>query len=115
MRKLLKKQGIAPSEWVTDKCPAYGAALRDLGLDGARHLRGKRFNNRAESSHVPVRRRERKMQGFKSAGSAQRFVSLHAAVYNTFNVCRHLTSARTYRLLRAEAFAAWREAAGVAV
>ena len=114
MRKLLKKQGIAPSEWVTDRCPAYGAALRDLGLDGARHLRGKRMNNRAESSHVPVRRRKRKMQGFKSPGSAQHFVSLHSAVYNVFNVCRHLTSARTHRLLRAEAFAAWREAAGVA-
>ena len=114
MRKLLKKQGIVPSEWVTDKCPAYGAALRDLGLDGARHLRGKRMNNRAESSHVPVRRRERKQQGFESACSAQRFVSMHAPVYNVFNVCRHLTSARTYRLLRAEAFAAWREAAGVA-
>ena len=25
MRKLLKKQGMAPSEWATDKCPAYGA------------------------------------------------------------------------------------------
>ena len=33
MRKLLRKQGIAPNEWVTDKCPAYGAALRDLGRD----------------------------------------------------------------------------------
>ena len=65
MRKLLKKQGMAPSAWVTDKCPAYGAALRDLNLDRARHLRGKRMNNRAESSHVPVRRRERKQQGFK--------------------------------------------------
>ena len=113
MRKLLKKQGMAPSEWVTDKCPAYGAALRDLNLDRARHVQGKRMNNRAESSHVPVRRRERKMQGFKSAGSGQRFVSMHASVYNTFNVCCHLTSARTHRLLRAEAFAAWRKAAGV--
>src|ERR671932_1403658 len=65
MRKLLKKQGMAPSEWVTDKCPAYGAALRDLNLDRARHVQGKRMNNRAESSHVPVRRRERKQQGFK--------------------------------------------------
>ena len=114
MRKLLKKQGMAPSDWVTDKCPAYGAALRDLNLDWARHVQGKRMNNRAESSHVPVRRRERKMQGFKSAGSGQRFVSMHASVYNTFNVCRHLRCARTHRLLRAEAFAAWREAAGVA-
>src|ERR671911_493296 len=32
MRKLLKKQGMAPDERVTDKNPAYGAALRELKL-----------------------------------------------------------------------------------
>ena len=114
MRKLLRKQGIAPTEWVTDKCPAYAAALRDLGLGAAVHIKAKRQNNRAESSHVPVRRRERKLQRFKSAASAQRFLSMHAATYNTFNVCRHLTTARMPRRFRAEAFAAWRDAAGVA-
>ena len=114
MRKLLKKQGMAPDEWVTDKCPAYGAALRELKLTRAPHTRRKRANNRAESSHVPVRRRERKLQGFKSPSSAQLFLSLHAATYNTFTVSRHLTTARTYRLFRAEAFEAWRNAAGVA-
>ena len=113
MRKLLR-QGIAPTAWVTDKCPAYGAALRDLRLDSIPHLQAKRQNNRAESSHVPVRRREWKRQGFKSAASAQRFLSMHAATYNTFNVCRHLTTARTHRLFRDEASAAWRDAAGVA-
>ena len=114
MRKLLKRQGMAPDEWVTDKCPAYGAALRALNLTRAPHTRRKRANNRAESSHVPVRRRERKLQGFKSPSSAQQFLSLHAATYNTFTVPRHLTTARTYRLFRAEAFEAWRNAAGVA-
>jgi putative transposase len=114
MRKLLKKQGMAPDEWVTDKCPAYGAALRELKLTRAPHTRRKRANNRAESSHVPVRRRERKLQGFKSPSSAQLFLSLHAATYNTFTVSRHFTTARTYRLFRAEAFEAWRNAAGVA-
>jgi len=59
MRKLLKKQGMAPDTWVTDKCPAYGAALRELNLNRAAHVQRKRANNRAESSHVPVRRRER--------------------------------------------------------
>src|SRR3712207_1983014 len=114
MRKLLKKQGMAPDEWVTDKNPSYGAALRDLKLTRAPHTRRKRANNRAESSHVPVRRRERKLQGFKSPRSAQRFLSMHAATYNTFTVPRHLVSARTHRLFRGEAFEAWRKEAGVA-
>ena len=115
MRRLLKKQRIAPTAWVTDKCPAYGAALRDLGLGAAVHITAKRQNNRAESSQVPVRRREHKLQRFKSAASAQRFLSMHAVTYNTFNVCRHLTTARTHRRFRAEAFTARRDAEGAAV
>ena len=114
MRKLLKRQGVAPDEWVTDKNPSYGAALRALKLTGAVHTRRKRANNRAESSHVPVRRRERKLQRFKSPGSAQRFLSMHAVTYNVFTIPRHLVSARTHRLFRAEAFEAWRSAAGIA-
>ena len=113
IRTLLKKHGTAPTEWVTDKCPAYGAALRELNLKKASHTQAKRANNRAESSHVPVRRREGKLQGFKSPGSAQRFLSTHAATDNVFTVPRHLTTARTHRILRAEAFVMWREAAGV--
>ena len=99
MRKLLKKQGYVPSSIVTDELPSYGAALRELGLS-RRHETGWRKNNRAENSHLPVRRRERKMQRFKSTGSAQRFLSIHAAVYNHFNVQRHLISRRTHRLSR---------------
>ena len=114
LRKLLKKQGLAPDAWVTDKCPSYGAALRELKLSRAPHVQRKRANNRAESSHVPMRRRERKQQGFKSPGSAQRFLSMHAATDNTFTVPRHLVSAHTHRLFRAEAFETWRHAAGVA-
>ena len=109
MRKLLKKQGFAPTRITTDKLGFYGAAFRDLGLT-ARHEQGLRRNNRAEVSHQPVRRRERKMQRFKSPGSAQRFVSMHAAVYNTFNVQRHLISRHTLRIFRAEAMAHWHAA-----
>jgi transposase-like protein len=107
MRKLLKKQGFAPGVLVTDKLRSYGAAKAALGLS-ALHEQGLRKNNRAENSHQPVRRRERKMQRFKSPGSAQRFLSTHAAVHNTFNVQRHLTSRATLRVLRDEALQRWR-------
>ncbi len=106
MRKLLKKQGFAPDQIVTDKLGSYGAARRELRLS-ARHEQDLRKNNRAENSHQPVRRREHKQQRFKSAGSAQRFLSIHASVYNTFNLQRHLVSRRTLRTFRAEAEQVW--------
>ena len=109
MRKLLKKQGFAPEVLVTDKLRSYGAAKSEIGLS-VRHHQRLRANNRAENSHQPTRRRERKMQRFKSPGSAQRFLSIHAAVQNTFNVQRHLTSRRTLRVFREEAFRTWRAA-----
>ncbi len=113
MRKLLKKHGFAPSVIVTDKLRSYASAFRDIGLS-ARHEQGLRKNNRAENSHLPVRRRERKLQRFKSAGSAQRFLSAHAAVYNTFNLQRHLISRRTLRIFRAEATDQWNAAVAAA-
>ena len=53
MRKLLKKQGFAPSTIVTDQLRSYGSAIRKLGLS-AEHEQGLRKNNRAENSHQPV-------------------------------------------------------------
>jgi len=113
MRKLLKKDAFLPERLVTDDLRSYGAAVRDLGID-SRHERGRWKNNRAENSHQPTRWRERKMQRFKSAGSAQKFLSTHAAAYNTFNVQRHLTSAQSHRVLRAAAMSTWREAIAAA-
>jgi putative transposase len=94
---------------VTDKLRSYGAALREISFSGS-HEQELRANNRAENSHQPVRRRERKMQGFKSAKSAQRFVSVDAAVYNTFNVQRHLMSRPTHRQFRTAAHQSWSDA-----
>jgi len=88
-------------------------AAHDLGIE-RRHERGRWKNNRAENSHQPTRRRERKMQRFKSAGTAQKFLSTHAAVYNIFNVQRHLTSAETHRSFRAAAMNTWNAAVAAA-
>jgi transposase-like protein len=113
MRKLLKKCAFVPERLVTDDLRSYGAAVRDLRIE-SRYERGRWKNNRVENSHRPTRRRECKMQRFKSAGSAQKFLSIHAAVYNTFNVQRHLASAQTHRTLRAVAMSTWREAVAAA-
>ena len=113
MRKLLKKQGFAPATIVTDKLRSYGTAIRLLTLS-AQHEQGLRKNNRAENSHQPVRRRERKMQRFKSPASAQRFLAVHATVYNLFNVQRHLVSRRTLRQFRGDAMRQWRQVTTVA-
>ena len=113
MRKFLMKYGFVPDRLITDDLRSYGAAARDLGIEH-RHERGQWKNNRAENSHQPTRRRERMMQRFKSPGSAQKFLSTHAAVNNTFNVQRHLTSAQTHRTFRAAALNSWREAVAAA-
>src|SRR5262249_23579785 len=89
------------------------AAFRQLGLC-CPHEQGLRRNNRAENSHQVVRRRERKLQRFKSARSTQRFLSLQAAVHNTFNLQRHLISRSTLRIFRAEATAEWHSAVAAA-
>jgi putative transposase len=69
MRKLVKKQGIAPATIVTDKLQSYGSALRELGV-ARRHDTGRWKNNRAKNPHQPLRQRERRMRRFKSPGSA---------------------------------------------
>lgn len=105
--RLLRNQPIEPERITTDGLASYGAALRELGLSRVHRPGRLRENNRIENSHLPIRRRERQQQGFKSQPSAQRFLTTHAAIYNTFNVQRHLISRPTLRRFRADADAAW--------
>ena len=108
LRKLLKRQGYVPEAIVTDGLQSYGAAMRELGM-ADRHVSGRRLNNRAEVSHQPTRRRERQKIRFKSPGSAQRFLSPHAAFANHFNVQRHLLTRRSLKIRRTAVTADWRE------
>jgi len=106
-KRLLKKHHDEPRKIVTDKLRSYGVAHRELIPDTI-HDTSQYANNRAELSHQPTRVRERGMRRFKSITQAQRFLSVHSAVYNLFNLGRHLTSARHYRFLRMRAFASWK-------
>ena len=105
-RRLLGSHGGELRKIVTDKLRSYGVARREL-IPEAIHSTKQYENNRAEQSHEATRVRERGMRRFKSVGQAQRFLSAHAAVYNLFNLGRHLVSACHYRKLRTGAFNDW--------
>jgi putative transposase len=113
LRKLLKKQGMAPRVMITDKLASYAAAKRVV-MPGVEHRQHKGLNNRAENSHQPTRRRERIMKRFKSAGQAQRFLSAHDQVANLFRRPAK-SNASDHRLARARALQVWSEVTGVAV
>ena len=105
-KRLLKAHRYEPRKIVTDKLRSYGVAHRELIPDSI-HDTSQYANNRAELSHQPTRVRERGMRRFKSMQQAQRFLTVHAAVYNLFNLGRHLVSAKNYRFFRSRAFASW--------
>jgi putative transposase len=105
LRKLLKKQGTPPRVMITDKLASYAAAKRVL-MPGVEHRHHKGLNNRAENSHQPTRRRERIMKRFKSAGQAQRFLSVHDQIANLLRRPAN-TNAADHRKARAQAFTTW--------
>jgi putative transposase len=108
-RLLINNRG-EPRKIVTDKLRSYGVAHRELIPDTI-HDTTQYANNRAELSHQPTRVRERLMRRFKSLQQAQRFLCVHAAIYNLFNLGRHLVSAKNYRFFRLRAFTSWNYAA----
>ena len=105
-KRLLRRHGGEPREIVTDKLRSYGVAHREM-IPETIHNTARYANNRAELSHQPTRVRERVMRRFKSTAQAQRFLTVHAAVYNLFNLGRHLVGAGHYRKLRIDAFERW--------
>jgi putative transposase len=110
MRKLLKKYGFVPGKLVTDDLRSYGAAASEPGLAN-RHDRGRWRNNRAE---IGISRRDDGSARCKGLRASDRRKDFSAATQNTFNLQRHLTSARTHRAFRAAAMQTWREAVAAA-
>ena len=106
-KRLIRNNKGEPRKIVTDKLRSYGVAHREM-MPEAIHITDQYTNNRAEQSHQPTRALERGMRRFRSVKQAQRFLSVHATVYNLFNLGRHLTSARNYRNLRIGAFNKWK-------
>ncbi|MCG8371313.1 MAG: IS6 family transposase [Proteobacteria bacterium] len=109
-KRLLKTNRDEPRKIVTNRLRSYGVAHREV-IPGTTHDTSQYANNRAELSHQPTRVRERSMRRFKSSQQAQRFLSVHAAIYNLFNPGRHLVTAHTYQTFRARSFASWKAAA----
>ena len=109
--RLLKKTGMPPRRIVTDKLRSYGAARRDI-MPTVEHRSHKGLNNRAENSHLPLRKRERTMQGFRSAGGLQRFISIFSALRNLFVTPRHNRSALATHIHRIRAIAHWKAVTG---
>src|SRR2546425_3907433 len=111
LRKLLKGLRYVPRVIITDKLRSYGAAKREI-LPGVEHRQSRYLNNRCENSHRPTRQRERRMQGLKSAGHAQRFLSAYGPIANHFRPRRHLLSASAYRAEMRQRFESWAEITG---
>jgi putative transposase len=110
--RLLKKQGLAPRRIITDKLRSYGAAKRQVMPD-VEHRSHKGLNNRAENSHVPLRKRERMMQGFRSQENLQRFIAIFSALRNLFVPPRSKHSAIAIHIHRIKAMAEWNAVTGM--
>ncbi|TZG32345.1 IS6 family transposase [Agrobacterium sp. B1(2019)] len=111
--RLLKKQGLAPKRIVTDKLRSYGAAKRDV-MPAIEHRSHKGLNNRAENSHLPLRKRERVIEGFRTVGGLQRFISVFSAVRNHFVPSHQKHSALATHIHRIRAMAQWKAVTGAA-
>jgi len=109
--RLLKKQGMPPKRIITDKLRSYSAAKRDL-MPTVEHRSHKGLNNRAENSHLPLRKRGHQMQGFRSAEGLQRFITTFSAIRNLFVAQHRSRSALATHIHRVRAMAHWKLVTG---
>ena len=109
LKRAMKRYG-RPKVMVTDRLRSYGAALKFIGIVERQEC-GRWFNNRAENSHQPFRRRERAMAKFRDMKTLQKFAASHASIHNHFNHDRHLNPRDIFKQNRSAALAEWRQLA----
>jgi putative transposase len=107
-RKLLKGCRYVPRVIITDKLKGDGATKQEM-LPGVEHRQHRYLNNRAENSHQSTRQWERRLQGFKSPGHAQRFLAAYGPIASHCRPRRHRLSAPEYRQEMSKRFDTWRE------
>ena len=110
-RQLLKGLPYVPRVIITEKLQSYGAAKREI-LPGVEHRQSRSLNNRCENSHRPTRQRERRRQGFKSAGHAQRLLAAYGPMAQHCCPRRHRLSTSAYREEMQNRCASWAEITG---
>jgi putative transposase len=106
LRKSMKSFGN-PKSFVMDELRSYGAAMKKIGNIN-RQEAGRWLNNRTENLHLPFRRHEGSMLGFRRMRSLQKFVAEHASVQSRFNHERHLHGRDNLKVHRSAALAEWR-------
>ncbi|QNL20166.1 IS6 family transposase [Hyphobacterium sp. CCMP332] len=109
LRKAMKRYG-RPEVIVTDRLKSYRAAMKTIGNE-SKHDVGRWLNNRAENSHLPLRRRERAMLRFRRMQSLQKFAAVHSSVHNHFNLERHINDRNWFKENRQIALTEWRQLA----
>jgi putative transposase len=106
-----------PEKIVTDQLRSYPAAKAEVPeLDGVEHVFVKahaRVNNRAENSHQPTRRHERRMQGFRDLQRTQAFLCRFGAIRQHFALPRHRMKAACHRAELKARLLAWYDWAGM--
>lgn len=114
-KRLVTSKLITMPELILEILPGLTiAAKKRIVKKISRNTNDSNRNGRPVKSYddesIATRVRERGMRRFNSVRQSPRFLGVHAAVCNLFNLGRHLVRAQHYRNLRTSAFTQWSRA-----
>jgi len=106
LENVLESTPSRPRVIITDGLRSYGIVSREL-LPDVEHRRSNYLSNRVENSHQPTRRREKRMQRFKSPDQAQAFPSFFGIIYDNLHFKKYSPKSNIYRNQLALRFDYW--------